>query len=455
MTSVLSAAQPLSALPASFSRAVLSAMFLSGMVMLSACTDKELILPGERESILLNQSQIQTSDDAQSEGAGLGDMVQNESAGHPGIDSGHAGGHLALELPLRTSWSARVRPTEEDIVTLAQPVIGNDSVYVLGADAELVSLNLENGSERWRVQVDDAERGVYPGVAGGLALSGEVLAAHAARGELALFDAISGELLWSVSHEAPLQGGPTFIDSRAVIVSDLEGQLYTYDIRDGTLIWDNAGLPVSTVVFGSASPAVAGGEVVIAGSGGELSAHTLSDGGLLWADSLASLAPKTPLEDLSDILAHPVHDGQNIIVASQSGRMASFQASTGILNWEQPLSVTTLPWKAGDSLFAVSVDGHLSALRLSDGVVRWQVALDGAVTSAVVAGDDLPRYLAPFVAAGQVHVPSASGRLYHFNADTGAELGSTSLGRELMTPPQIAQGALVVVLSNGSVKLLR
>ena len=53
-------------------------------------------------------------------------------------------------------------------------------------------------------------------------------------------------------------------------------------------------------------------------------------GDLFWADSLASFNPRTPLQELGDVRAHPVHDGKLIFVMSQSGRMAAYQAASGI-----------------------------------------------------------------------------------------------------------------------------
>ena len=214
-------------------------------------------------------------------------------------------------------------------------------------------------------------------------------------------------------------------------------------------------MPVSTVIFGAAFPAVHEDMVVIAGSGGEMSVHQASDATLLWAETLASLSPKTPLEGLSDILAHPVHDGQNIVIAAQSGRIASFQADTGLLNWEQPISVAVMPWLAGQTVFAVSISGELYALRSSDGAVRWKISLKGAVDSSLKAGDDLPNYLSPFVASNQVHMLSEDGVLYSFDADTGAPQGSVSIGGDIRTQPQIADGAVFILSQSGNVTMLR
>ena len=92
----------------------------------------------------------------------------------------------------------------------------------------MVALAGDTGAEVWTMAVDNGKRGVYPGRAGGLALVENMLAVHAARRDLAMLDANTGEIRWAVSHDAPLQAGPTFIGNEAVLVSDIEGQLYAY-----------------------------------------------------------------------------------------------------------------------------------------------------------------------------------------------------------------------------------
>jgi len=432
-----------------------SVAILGVCLSLAGCTERELILKGEREPILRDAPVLDAEIQAAGEGAGLPDMVLNADAGHPGITSNHTGGHLQLELPLTPQWSTTIARPDETIISLPQPVIAADMVFALGADAQLHGFDTEQGKLVWQTQIDDENRNIYPGRAGGIAAQNNHLAAHASRLEMSMLDADTGEIRWQVTHQAPLQAGPTFIGDEAVLVSDIEGQLYAYAVADGELLWENAGLPISTVIFGAAYPAVYNDEVVIAGSGGEISVHRAEDASLIWAETLASFNPRTPLEELSDILAHPIHDGQQVIVASQAGRLAAFDAMTGLANWEQPIATTVMPWLAGETLFVVSVTGDLYALRSSDGALRWRVALEDAVDDRLKAGDDLPHYLSPFVGAGQVHILSQKGRLYSFNADTGEETDEISLRGEMRTAPQIANGAVYVLAQNGKLTKLQ
>ncbi|MEK9800636.1 MAG: PQQ-binding-like beta-propeller repeat protein, partial [Alphaproteobacteria bacterium] len=170
----------------------------------------------------------------------------------------------------------------------------------------------------------------------------------------------------------------------------------------------------------------------------------------LWTDSVAVFNPRTPIEGIGDVRAHPVHDGGMLFVISQSGRIAAFNARSGLLVWDQPVGGIEMPWLAGETLFVVGLDGRLYALRRLDGAVRWVAELPGAVPADVVVAEDPPRYVGPIVAGGKVMVISKSGQLHVFNPDTGVEIEKKSLGMTVLTAPQVAAGRLFVMGNGGT-----
>jgi len=54
-----------------------------------------------------------------------------------------------------------------------------------------------------------------------------------------------------------------------------------------------------------------------------------------------------------------------------------------------------------------------------------------------------------------VHMLSEDGVLYSFDADTGAPQGSVSIGGDIRTQPQIADGAVFILSQSGNVTMLR
>lgn len=435
---------------------LLRGVFLCLMAsLLVGCFEGELILPGEREDVLVQTRSFGVNEKGPSTPPDTGQPVNISSSGHPGISSGHDGGHLTLDLPLRTIWSASLETADNELNRLPQPVIAGGRLFALGGGGRLTAFNLENGKRLWSVELNPEDKDIYPGIVGAVAASEIVVAAHASRNTLSLFEAETGALIWEVPHDEVLQGGPTLIGNELVAVSDMDGRMFVYRLADGGLFWQRAGLPVNTVIYGASSPAFNGNELVIAGVGGEIAVHRIQTGNLLWADSLASLLPNTPLQSLGDILAHPIHDGKQVYVISQSGRFGAFDAQSGYLLWEHPFAGSQMPWIAGDSLYLVTLTGRLISVRLSDGAIKWVSILKGALPEGKVVSNNAPVYLGPIVASGQVHLLSGKGRIYSFDVLNGNAVGSANISGQFTTPPTAVSNSFVTLSTGGKLSVMR
>ena len=239
------------------------------------------------------------------------------------------------------------------------------------------------------------------------------------------------------------------IGGKVLVVTDLDGTLHAYSAEEGALLWERAGLPVTTLVYGAPSPAFANGTIVVADYGGDITALDAESGQVIWTDTLAAVNPRTPLQSVGDITGHPVHDGGMILAVNQAGQFAAYNARSGFLIWDLPLASTQMPWIAGKTVFLVTVDGRLYAIRRIDGAVRWITALPGALPQDVMASENTVRYVGPFVAGNQVHVITDNGRLYSFDADTGQAVGDTRVGDRVVTLPQFAKGMMFLLDNNG------
>ena len=422
---------------------------------LAACSEPELVLPGERLSILPELAVVSVDAQARDEGVALGQAIENQSFGHAGGNAAHSGGHLSLQWPLSPSWSASIEGIDDATVELAQPIIAHDSVYALGADGVLHAFDLEDGTKRWEIIIEAFNDDPWAGVVGGIAANETMLMVHASLYELVSIAPETGELLWSITHDERLKGGPVLLADDAVMVTDINGRLFVYDSKTGKPLWERSGLSSNTIVFGAPAPAFAGGEVVLAGAGGEVSVYDAATGDIFWADSLASFNPRTPLQELGDVRAHPVHDGKLIFVIAQSGRMVAYQALSGIDIWEQPLTAIEQPWLAGDTIYVMGIDGRLNALRRADGAARWIAELPGALPLGAIASETVPRYVNPVVASGNVFVIGRSGDVHIFDAATGDKISEFSTSGPVTTAPAVAQNSLVVLSSQGKLSVYR
>ena len=421
-----------------------------GVFGMAGCSEPELVLPGERIAVTQQVEHLSANQQAMAEGAGLSAPLTTLTASHPGLNAGHAGGHLALDLPLEERWDVEIGTGGDEFVELAVPVVGAGHVFAVSASGEVSAIEIETGKLSWRVSVEDFEDDVIPGIAGGLAISGSAIFVHGGGHNLAALSVEDGSVIWSQRFQLPLRGGPTVYAKKALAVTDIDANLFMLRIDNGSVLWDRAGLPSGTIVYGAPSPAIYDNQIAVAAHGGELSLLDADNGDVFWSDNLATFNPRTPLQGLGDIRAHPVHDGGLVFAVSQSGRTAAFAVRSGLLLWELTIGGIEMPWVAGDSVFIVTLDGRLYAIRRNDGAIRWVAELPGALPIGAVAADDIPRYVGPVVAAGKVIIVAEDGNILLFNADTGALEDEADVGGRIVTAPQLAAGMMFVLDNSGT-----
>ena len=421
-----------------------------GVFGMAGCSEPELVLPGERIAVTQQVEHLSANQQAMAEGAGLSAPLTTLTASHPGLNAGHAGGHLALDLPLDERWDVEIGTGGDEFVELAVPVVGAGHVFAVSASGEVSAIEIEKGNLSWRVSIEDFEDDVIPGIAGGLAISGSTVFVHGGGHNLAALWVEDGSVIWSQRFQLPLRGGPTIYAKKALAVTDIDANLFMLRIDNGSVLWDRAGLPSGTIVYGAPSPAIYDNQIAVAAHGGELSLLDADNGDVIWSDNLATFNPRTPLQGLGDIRAHPVHDGGLVFAVSQSGRTAAFAVRSGLLLWELPIGGIEMPWVAGDSVFIVTLDGRLYAIRRNDGAIRWVAELPGALPIGAVAAEDIPRYVGPVVAAGKVIIVAEDGNILLFNADTGALEDEADVGGRIVTAPQLAAGMMFVLDNSGT-----
>ena len=420
-----------------------------GLLSLSGCSEPEMILPGERIAITQQIELLPVNQEALAEGAGLPSVLTPLTASHPGLNAGHAGGHLALEMPLNERWDAEIGTGGDELVELAVPVVGAGHVFAMSASGEVSALEIATGKLSWRTSIEDFKDDMIPGIAGGLAISGSTVFVHGGGQNLAALAVQDGSILWSQKFQLPLRGGPTVYAKRGLAVTDIDANLFMLRIDNGSVLWDRTGLPSGTILYGAPSPAIYNRQLAVAAHGGELSLLEADNGEVIWTDSLATFNPKTPLQGLGDIRAHPVHDGGLVFAVSQSGRTAAYSARSGLMLWDLPIGGIEMPWVAGGSVFTVTLDGRLYAIRRNDGAIRWIAELPGALPIGSLAAENIPRYVGPVAAAGKVIVVSEDGDILMFNADTGKLEDKADVGGRVVTAPQLAAGMMFVLDNSG------
>ena len=228
--------------------------------------------------------------------------------------------------------TGRIRWTAETGGSLDTPIAasgGRVFVSVQGTattPAAVVGLKESDGSRVWRYEADREVLATAPTVGGGSVVLG--LAGISSTVVRAL-DASSGAERWSAAvNTAPTPVGAPALAPDAVIVQDVNSQIYRFDRVTGARSWDFA-LNAPAI---RTSPVVSAGQVLVSSNDGRLVALDGATGELVWrsAPSDGLLRNLLVTSDAVVVVRGGVHAGLVAFVHDPTGTLVRIASPTAI-----------------------------------------------------------------------------------------------------------------------------
>ena len=291
-----------------------------------------------------------------------------------------------LSGPLELAWSyesgeddGKRRPPIE-----ASPVIQDGIIYVGTLGSEFLALNLEDGSEVWKVETEgptSAPAAVYDGIV----YFGDTY------GFVYALDAKTGEQVWQHETDGKIEGGVNILiseEASRVFIGSHDYFLYCFDAKSGEVLWkeETGNYIVSTpsivnsggteaISFGGCdgllyilpangqgpgrevevgsyianSAAVRDGIAYLAHNGGEVIAIDVATGEEVWK-----------IVTGAEYTASPAVDETHLYVAGPDKRLVAYDRVMGEEAWafRAPRSLDASPVIAGGRLF-LRTESHL------------------------------------------------------------------------------------------------
>ncbi|HWH22812.1 MAG TPA: PQQ-binding-like beta-propeller repeat protein [Allosphingosinicella sp.] len=344
---------------------------------------------GQRIAILNAESDVQVDPALADVAITLPAPVVNDSWTQPGGNASKSMGHLGLGTALARAWSAEIGVGSSNRARLAaSPVVAEGRVYTVDTMATLRAFDAATGAQVWTQRIGDPAqlrggRNIWTGeltgnagvlFGGGASYDNGRIYATNGLGDVAAYNAQTGQQVWRVRPGGPLRGAPTIANDNVYVVSQ-DNQLYALNPADGSPRWTGQGALELAGVFGSAAPAAGQGTVIGGFSSGELTAYRYENGRVVWQDALTRTSISTSVGALSDIDAEPViHEGR-VYAIGQGGRMVALELTTGQRIWEVNVAGIATPWVAGDWIFVVTDQAQLLAVARATGRVKWMTQL--------------------------------------------------------------------------------
>lgn len=369
-----------------------------------------------------------------------------------GGNAQHLMGHLEADAKLKELWDSSFGSgTSKRDILIASPVISNQVVFTIDAEAVVSAFRLDNGKRIWkkRLKPTNKEEKSSSLKGAGIAIYNQKVYATTGFGDVFCLNMFDGKKLWKTSLEMPIRIAPTVAANR-VIVQALDNTLAVLDAQDGKTLWKGQTDYEATTIVGGASPAYnTDMDVIIAAfSNGELRAFKASTGTPLWTDLLVSKKRTNSLAEITAIKANPVIDGDKVFAVGYNSVLAAIDLRTGSRIWEREMGSTSQPWVAGEYIFVLTNDFNLLALNKNNGKIIWN--------TAIPTGEDLNEKSGvfgngPVLASNRLIVATSNGYIFAVSPYNGEIISYISASDDIALSPVVADGVAVFTTSDADI----
>lgn len=431
---------------------------LAALVLLAACGDREIILPGQR---LDPRAIVSPEGPAIVEGGGVTTTALNLPAPRSvewttrGANPAHLMPHGTLAgTGLQRIWSAPIgQASGRRHRITADPVAAGGRIFTLDSRAR-VTATAPSGGTAWSVDLTPPTERGDSASGGGIAFEGGRVFVTTGFGELVAMDAVSGGVLWRQRLEAPVGGAPT-VQNGTVYVVGRNATGWAVRAADGKVLWTVSGIAAQSGVTGVSAPAVDGDLVVFPFASGQLLAVDTATGLERWSGQVAGTRRGRAIAFIRDLTGDPVIAGNVVIAGSSSGRINAFDRATGAALWTEKDGANSPVLLAGGSAFAVNDQAQLVRLDAATGGRIFAVDLPYFTTNRVRRQEAIHANYGPVLAGGRLFVASSDGTLRAFDPRSGAMVGQTAIPGGAATAPIVSGGTIYVAGSDGNLHAFR
>lgn len=379
-------------------------------------------IPGERHSVMSLDNSMSPDESMKFEEVNLN--PQSKNLANPQYGNHYLSGSLT-----EVDYVSAGDGAGDFFFLTSGPIFADNTIFVLDGSHTLRAFDL-NLKQIWKAKItapQDKEN--YP--VGGIAAKDGVIYATTGFGDLVAVNLNDGSEIWRKNLEMPVRNAPVISGDKLFVITN-NNDLFTFDRETGENLWRHNGVSETTKIYGSSAPAVKNNIVVAAYSSGEIFGINADQGRELWTELLSLSSDKTKASaSINDITASPIIVDGIAYVTSHTGNLSAFNISNGFRIWERPIASGTTPFVSDRFLFVTGDDGRLFAINRFNGQIKW---------SKTLPKKERNFYSGPVIAGDKLLIVSSKGKLLQIDPKTGKGIKQIDIPDGVYTPISVFNG---------------
>ena len=264
---------------------------------------------------------------------------------------------------IKELWSVGVGDGQGDGFYRLQPAISGDVIYAASADGEVLAVDRKRGKTLWELELDIA-------LSGGVGVYEDVLLLGSSEGLVLQLDASTGKQLWTTMLTGEILSPPQ-ANGKVVVVQTYNGKLQGLDFTTGELLWTHTSkVPVLTV-RGTSVPIIENNRVYAGFANGRVLSFDTQTGAIVWEVRVAIPQGRSEIERIVDVDGTMELGGGELYAASYQGSVVAIDVGAGRKIWQQKVSSFSGVSLGFGNVYAADEDGTLNAFMQNGEGVRW------------------------------------------------------------------------------------
>lgn len=263
--------------------------------------------------------------------------------------------------------------------------IANDQGNLFILDPKGIVTAYQSNQRLWEKQVSKS------GLSSGVEASNGLVVVGNKKGQLFVLDQATGAEKWTAQLSGALISSALIQSGRVIVIAN-DGTVFGFDSDSGQQVWTYK-LPTEQLSLrGQASPvALDARTVLIASSNAYIYAIDSVTGTLRMQRPVAVSDGRSDIQRLIDIDGEPAVAGQFVVTTSYQGQVTVTDLASQRVVWSKDSSSLTRPEVAARQVFVSQADGKLVSYDLITGTVLWEneQLLNRKLSNPVVLGDYL------------------------------------------------------------------